>query len=137
MGYAVYERGDRFAGYGVPAYCDFPECLTKIDRGVDYLCESRTVYRFFDIDSGEELTLEEADSGTYDVTEMEYEEPTHCDMFFCGQHTDHDSHGFTWVDKGEHPDWVDHLLDDESWQQWRDENEEEVQKLIEQVVRHV
>ncbi|MFK0074646.1 hypothetical protein [Arthrobacter woluwensis] len=47
MGYAVYqdrtalERGvSRWAGYGVPADCDHPECQERINRGLAYQCES-------------------------------------------------------------------------------------------------
>ena len=48
MGYQVYEDHwakeygvDRWAGYGVPAVCDFPDCTVKIDGGTDYRCEAR------------------------------------------------------------------------------------------------
>jgi|LGOV01.1.fsa_nt_gb hypothetical protein len=36
MGYAVYEANDRWQGYGVPAFCDYPGCKKKIDRGMGY-----------------------------------------------------------------------------------------------------
>lgn len=46
MGYAVYEDQaarsngiERWAGYGVPAECDHPECAAKINRGMAYKCE--------------------------------------------------------------------------------------------------
>lgn len=41
MGYAVYEDTNhrRWAGYGVPAECDYPTCDQKIDRGMSYRCE--------------------------------------------------------------------------------------------------
>lgn len=39
MGYANYTLPDgREAGYGVEAKCDKPDCDTKINRGMDYLC---------------------------------------------------------------------------------------------------
>ena len=33
MGYELYENGPRFAGYGVPAWCEHPNCANEIDRG--------------------------------------------------------------------------------------------------------
>lgn len=42
MGWQVYECPSghrlRWAGYGVPAYCDHPECNEKIDRGLSHIC---------------------------------------------------------------------------------------------------
>jgi hypothetical protein len=40
MGWSVgYDKKwKRDIGYGVPAYCDHPECNEKIDRGLSYVC---------------------------------------------------------------------------------------------------
>ena len=47
MGYQVYEdsKTGRWAGYGVPAECDRPDCATKIDRGLAYRCEDHGHWR--------------------------------------------------------------------------------------------
>ena len=40
MGWSIgYDSGwDRDIGYGVPAYCDHPDCNKKIDRGLAHVC---------------------------------------------------------------------------------------------------
>ena len=40
MGWAFCGQDDkgRDIGYGIVAECDFPDCGTKIDRGLGYLC---------------------------------------------------------------------------------------------------
>ena len=103
MGYSVYEdlTGlNRFSGYGVPAYCDMPGCVEEIHRGVGWRCES-----YFEYDS--------------------------CGMQFCRKHFDHETHGDNVVWDGlEHPDWVNQILTDESWTEWRKENPERVAGLL-------
>lgn len=128
MGYAVYKVGHRWGGYGVPAVCEHPECMEEIDRGMAYAC------------GGEPFS--------------EYG----CDRYFCGKHRhytgfkcdgsdercDHDDDcacefvevcercrdGKAAFDyKPECKEWVEHLLNDESWGEWRKENPEEVEKL--------
>lgn len=39
MGWSVGfdENWQRDIGYGVPAYCDHPQCKAEIDRGLDYV----------------------------------------------------------------------------------------------------
>ena len=40
MGYEIGydDTWDRDIGYGVPAECDHPDCHTRIDRGLSYVC---------------------------------------------------------------------------------------------------
>lgn len=111
MGYGVYKRDGRWAGYGVPATCDHPDCGASIDRGLAYMCAP--------------------DTG--------------CGLFFCSGH-------LVFVDipseaqlcercrDGKPPfdptpdtaEWVTHMLTDESWQTWRDENPAALRALGEQ-----
>lgn len=56
MGYQVYEIGNRFCGYGVPAFCEHPDCNREIDRGFAYACGGQP----------------EAEHG--------------CDRYFCSEH---------------------------------------------------
>lgn len=119
MGYAVYEDWNardwsvqRWAGYGVPAVCDFPECATAIDRGLAYKCEEYSEYEFDDVSEEEvEYVLEG------------------CGLFFCMNHLSHLDHGNA-TPKPDTAEWNDHLLTDESWEQWRDENPDRVAKLL-------
>lgn len=102
---------NRDIGYGVPAYCDHPGCNEKIDRGLVYVC------------GGEP-----------------YGGARGCGLYFC------DKHMFlhqrlpqlcercskrkkSFEPKPEHPEWIKWKLTDQSWEQWRNENPEEVERL--------
>jgi len=127
MGYQVYMVGKRYGGYGVPSYCEHPKCDEEIDRGVSYAC------------------------GGEPFSELG------CDRYFCGKHRDYESwdgEKGAWCQhthdcdcegvevcyrcandkdpfdyKPEHPDWIEHLLNDESWADWRKNNKDEVKEL--------
>lgn len=107
MGYQVYEDvRDRFAGYGVLAYCDYPECDETIDRGLAFKCEIHTIWE-----------------------EDEPIEVEGCGMFFCVDHRyEYEDHlTFEWRGR-EHPDWIKWILSDESWETWRSENQGKVEQ---------
>jgi hypothetical protein len=97
----------RDVGYGVPAYCDFTECSTDIDRGLSFVCGG------------------EAYGGSRG-----------CGLFFCSKHLDH-RHLCSRCRRGkapfepkrEHPRWLAHKLTDASWSEWRDRNPRAVSKL--------
>ncbi len=116
MGYSVYEDQDardygvvRWAGYGVPAICDDPNCNVEIDRGLGYKCETRYV----EDDEGEET------------------EEKGCGLYFCGDHlhvgcrTEHD----TYTPKPDTAEWEHWILTDDSWEQWRAEHLDEVAEM--------
>lgn len=116
MGYAVYFREGRWAGYGVPAVCDQPECDEEIDRGLDYIC-------------GDEPGGERG-----------------CGLYFCGEHlyynaTDGDpamcerccNEEPAFDPKPDAAQWVSHMLTHDSWQEWRDENPAQVEAMKAQV----
>lgn len=101
----------RDIGYGVPAFCDHPDCNAEIDRGLSHVC------------GGEPYGGEHG-----------------CGLYFCGEHLNHYNevtvcercgmnHTEPFKPKPEHPDWIKHKLTDESWHQWRDENPEEMCRL--------
>lgn len=113
MGYSVGydENWKRFVGYGVPAYCDHPGCNEEIDRGFAYICGGD----FYGGDRG-------------------------CGLFFCGEHLIMhrrlpqlcercSARKKPFSPKPEHPDWINHILTDDSWEKWRKENKEYVEKL--------
>ena len=128
MGYAVYKVGQRWGGYGVPTTCEHPKCKEEIDRGISFAC------------GGEPFS--------------EYG----CDRYFCSEHRKSkgwDSENGRWCRhrndcdcefvevcarcgtnkppfkyKPEHPTWIKHILEDESWETWRKENPEEVNNFL-------
>jgi len=107
MGYQIGydERNKRDIGYGVPAICDHPECNTKIDRGLAFVCKNQEPY------GGEG-----------------------CGLFFCSKHHGIDGcercekGKEPFEPKNDTKEWIEHKLNDESWGQWRNENPEEVSK---------
>ena len=91
----------RWIGYGVPAYCDHPQCNAEIDRGLAYVC------------GGEPY------GGEYG-----------CGLFFCASHLRYShnrcarcrNYRQPYKPKPEHPLWIEHVRTDESWAQWRAKN---------------
>lgn len=98
------ENWKRDIGYGVPAYCDHPQCKAEIDRGLAYVC------------GGEPYG---GDRG--------------CGLYFCYVHLSggwgrgvhqlcsrcrHYRKPFD--AKPDHPKWLHHKQSDPSWQEWRD-----------------
>ena len=118
MGWSIgYDSDwDRDIGYGVPAYCDHPDCNEEIDRGLSFVC------------GGEPYGGSEG-----------------CGLYFCRKHLDCDINESESVmpqlcerciknlepfnPSPEHPEWIEWKLTHESWQQWRDENPEAVKQL--------
>ncbi len=117
MGWALgYDHNwGRDIGYGVPAYCDHPDCNEEIDRGLAYVCGSEP-----------------------------YGGERGCGLYFCPKHLliHQTRQGFKglcercaprrkkpFAPKPDHPEWIKHKLTDPSWEQWRKENPGEVVKL--------
>ena len=135
MGYAVYKVGPRWGGYGVPAYCEHPDCNEEIDRGMSfacggepfsevgcdrYFCSKHREMVGFKCDGSDELCDHEDDC------ECEFKEV--CEN--CAYRGDGEPrYKMPFPYKPEHPDWVAHLLTDESWSDWRKENPGEVKQL--------
>lgn len=102
IGYDVNWKRD--VGYGVPAYCDHPDCNEVIDRGLVFVC------------SGEEP----------------YGGENGCGLYFCEDHKKYGKEGDQcqrcalkkdpYVPKQDHPDWIKHKMTDPSWAKWREEN---------------
>jgi hypothetical protein len=103
----------RDIGYGVPAFCDHPGCNNEINRGLAYVCGAEQPY------GGE----------------------NGCGLYFCVKHQFYHlfrngnggmfckrciSHKTPYKAKPEHPRWIKWKLSDKSWEQWRQENKEEV-----------
>ena len=114
MGYQVYEDSaardlgvERWAGYGVPAVCDQPECAASIDRGLGYRCES--------------CGLSFCSSHLY----IGGGDPQMCQRC-CDEEP-------PFTPKPDTVEWERWILDTESWSQWRDENPERVETMRERV----
>ena len=107
MGWSVGydEHWKRDIGYGVPAWCDHPDCNEVIDRGLSYVCGGQP----YGGDNG-------------------------CGLYFCGKHiycngtpqcercvTDNGdrSENPPFEAKPDHPDWTNHKAIDPSWANWR------------------
>lgn len=118
IGYDDYWERD--IGYGVPAYCDHPECTAEIHRGLSYVC-GREPY------GGHEG----------------------CGLFFCAKHlvySDRKEHQVCercntineqpFDPKPEHPRWIAHVLTDASWAPWRSENPKDVERFRTEIGAH-
>lgn len=130
MGWSIGydETHKRDVGYGVPATCDHPDCNAEIDRGLSRVCGAHPF-------GGEQG----------------------CGLYFCGSHLRHGFWGdenLTAAQEEAHdgervqlcasclagedhfplkPDvreWIEHKLNDPSWQEWRDENPDDVAKIM-------
>lgn len=101
MGYSVYEHGGRWQGYGVPAYCDHKKCFEEIDRGMGFQ---------------HEIDKEEC-----------YGDGTP-NLFVCRKHSRANRRSVIVDLEKEHPGWLQHILTDETWEQWRNENPDLVEK---------
>jgi hypothetical protein len=113
MGWSIgYDSNwKRDIGYGVPAYCDDPDCDIEIDRGLAHVC------------GGEPY------GGEFG-----------CGLYFCFHHLYIAESGKQYCErcetsqppftpKPEHPEWIQYKLTDESWKEWRNEHPEEVAAL--------
>lgn len=91
---------NRDIGYGVPAYCDHPDCSKVIDRGLGYVCGGQP----YGGDFG-------------------------CGLYFCDDHhsyflslCERCTQGLEpFSPKPDHPDWIRHKMTDPSWADWRQE----------------
>ena len=91
------ERWDRDVGYGVPAWCDHPDCKAEIDRGLAYVCGAEP----YGGDRG-------------------------CGLYFCEKHRSYRGlcarcmrNRDPFEPKPEHPRWIQHRETDPSWAEWR------------------
>jgi hypothetical protein len=118
MGWSIgYDnRWKRDIGYGVPAICDDPKCNESIDRGLSFVCGGEP----YGGENGCGLYFCEKHRGFHKFRgESDYHE--YC--YRCVHHK-------PWYKKK--PDtleWIAWKLYDESWEKWREENAEEVEKL--------
>lgn len=132
MGYAVYRdpsNPGRWAGYAVPAECDWPDCTERIYRGMDARCEYHANYRYTDA-TGNEV----GPGGDWEKEEQVDDEG--CYLHFCEEHLYNEDAHENIQPKGDSPEWKWWLIVAPSWAQWRIENPEtvaEYRKAIKEV----
>ena len=127
MGYQVYRVGKRWGGYGVPSLCEHPECNKEIDRGISFACGGEPFSehgcdRYFcenhryswAWDSEKEKRCEHEDDCDCEYVEV-------CKRCYEGEEP--------YPYKPERPNWIKHLLTDDSWAKWRKENKKEVLEM--------
>lgn len=136
MGYSVYQQTidhnnnvSRWAGYGVPAYCDHPGCTALINRGMGYACcndpsHTQSCGGFYCSDHQDQYVMVDE---LEDMTDQQLET-----LGIDRSATDSDGDGIVKCTHGpldgskEHPDWLNHILTDQSWEEWRKENPDQV-----------
>lgn len=116
MGYAVYEDQAardmgvrRWAGYGVPAECDWPDCKTEIDRGLGYRCESHVGFEYLTWPETQERPVVDG-----------------CELSFCEEHRYETSKHADITPKPDSREWIMHQLIDPSWAEWRNRYPDDV-----------
>jgi len=106
---------NRDIGYGVPAYCDHPDCDEEIDRGLSYVCCDTQPY------GGEGC-------GLYFCAKHSYITEKHYGLCVCCLRGNK-----PFSPKPDHHEWVNWKLTDESWEEWRQAYPKEVEKLKQQI----
>lgn len=135
MGYSLYfsDKNNRFQGYNMHAYCDHPGCKNEIDRGMGYVCcgnqdHENSCGGFYCSEHSELCTLitEDEFEGLEDdevQEQLEHYGLTEMPVFDEDGYFYHCQHQPIEKDK-EHPDWLQHVLTDETWQEWREKEPE-------------
>lgn len=131
MGWSIgYDSNwNRDIGYGVPAICDYPSCDKEIDRGLSYVCggepyggENGCGLHFcmnhLDYDYGDE------ESDDFDEDEFDEDELRDCQL--CERCIAHDD---PFEAKPDVKEWIEWKLTDESWEDWRIENPQQVETM--------
>lgn len=108
-------RHNRFIGYGVPAYCDHPDCNEEIDRGLSYVC------------GGEPWGGNHGCGLHFCENHLQFAGDKRDNVQLCSRCYTH--RGKEYAPSVEHPDWINHILNDESWQEWRKENPTKVKEF--------
>ncbi|WNN95030.1 hypothetical protein SEA_MAGRITTE_53 [Microbacterium phage Magritte] len=127
MGYGVGFREGRWIGYMVPAECDMPDCHEKIDHGMAYLCEEHVEWLYKR--DGEYV------ESTEDWDEEIEDENEGCGLYFCSEHryktAEHEKPEVQ--AKPDAPEWLWWILNEDSWEKYREENPEEIARYREQI----
>ncbi len=135
MGYQIYQVGKRWGGYGVPTICEQPSCTKRIDRGISFACGNEPFSEW-----GCDLYFCEKHRHYTCVLFLEdsehdcYENENDCEFVMLCNRCKKGKEQFDY--KPEKKEWVKHLLTDESWEEWRNNNPLEVEELTNSPQRH-
>lgn len=99
-----------------------PGCTAEIDRGLGYKCEAHGHYVLM-LDT---LPISYDKWDNYPEAEEVWVEDAGCGLYFCGEHESPTSAHDAVTPKPDTVEWVQHMLTDESWERWRDENAEQL-----------
>ena len=130
----------RDVGYGVPAICDQPGCTTEIDRGLGYVCggepfggdhgcglmfcSEHLIYDSVPVDPD---LMDEPKGGRLGGRAVHIEGGKLC---ITVQRCERCCAGLDpFKPKPDVEEWIRFKLTDESWQEWRDENPDEVRRM--------
>lgn len=123
----------RDIGYGVPAWCDHPDCNEQIDRGIYYVCGDEPYggddccgLYFCDDHMFYGHTQTEDDPNIGKVRQMcERCVRAHEDSFGCPDNLELNP----FPRKPDHPKWINHKLNDPSWAAWRAEHPRQLEDM--------
>lgn len=139
MGYQVFDQNinDKFrlAGYGVPAYCDFPDCSVVIDRGMGYACcgaidHENSCGGFYCSDHQTQVIGEDE---LEDLDEDEVN--TILESYGLVEVPNFDESGMAYfckhppIEFKEHPVWINHILKNRTWAEFRKNEPEKLESL--------
>lgn len=139
MGYSCYTSAEngREQGYAVPAVCDHPDCTNLIDRGMGYVClgdqeHTQSCGGFYCSDHQELafVITEDEFEGLDDDESQELAESYGLD-----EKPEFDEDGYCHVcqhkpiENKESRVWLEHIMKDESWQKWRDQEPARVERI--------
>lgn len=112
MGWSIGydDKWERDIGYGVPAWCDHPDCWERIDRGLAFVCGGQP----YGGEHGCGLFFCEKHRGYVDIRIIGSK--TSETVQLCGRCKYHKP---PFTPKSEHPEWITHVLTHDSWHQWR------------------
>jgi len=112
MGYSCYfdRTNNRDAGYGVPAFCDAPDCNEKIDRGLSYVCGG-------DAFGGEHGCGLHFCSAHLMYAGDKRENAQLCKRCYYGKQP--------YEPKPDCQEWINHKATDPSWAEWRKKQKEQ------------
>jgi hypothetical protein len=125
MGYAIYNVGDRFGGYGVPTICEYPGCNKKIDRGISFACGGEP----FSEKGCDRYFCEEHRHWVYfdkNGEKCQHEEDCDCEGVQLCERCRDGKEPFPYKPKTK--EWIRHVLKDKSWEEWRQNNPEKVKE---------
>jgi len=103
------------------------DCHEKIYRGMDWLCDQHTSYRYTDENGNVVSSSEEWDEETQIDDEG-------CGLYFCEKHQyETEKHTDDIQPKPDSPRWLWWIVNEDSWAKWREENPEELARYREQI----